>query len=699
MLRMASTSSETELFTTPPTSPSQITTYQLAGRILVQPSFLELEFDKSRFSLPNTARGICCSAKNVWYSNHHWPEQSQYKHLFELASETWEKLAPEFNRIWNRIWRKSLAATPWTVELRLSGVHQPNEQRIIVKPSIWIRSTDEAIRSSTVWKKLQKEVRKLGLDSVQYALIFAEGGLRSANGPASVPLEHLSLTKGIELSYGATLHTHVTWWTVSVPYECGEVCLTTIVKDGRIVYQEVSRIGGVLVINTSLAAGVTSGHTMLLYFLQNTDEVTPMNENDLQSTSQSSDSNSCSEDDDGQESSDECELVENDNNSPDPISDLGYIDLEKVGSWVPVTLSGMINFIQQAEVHLSPEAPYLKLVNNSTGPIPADFALVSRKEFGVTLGHNDNIYTFNGRKNVSTICPDSWLAANEQEILVLLGNGIEASAGFLQPAKLPFSVGSTLIWGRKIRLAAPLGRGTSGSWVVLRDSGSLCGSIIAVFEREPYAFMITAQTLFSDIIQYSRDVRLVTLGSPKLDLQDESQALVFDDLGHEVGLRVINKEELISSSAVISDRAMENSITAPEEPQTASQTMAYSPTPTTPSPRRPHRAYSMASNTGSLTYSGPSDTGSSELLPSPQNQSLSDIRMKMWPIDNIIARISFFGTKFNFTTIMSLESEISETYPSAGLLRFPDTSRADSVLAGCGSVFGQPRRRLDFNIG
>jgi hypothetical protein len=55
------------------------------------------------------------------------------------------------------------------------------------------------------------------------------------------------------------------------------------------------------------------------------------------------------------------------------------------------------------------------------------------------------------------MCPDSWLAANEHEILVLLGNGIEGSAGFLQPVKLPFSVGSTTIWTRKIRLNAPLG--------------------------------------------------------------------------------------------------------------------------------------------------------------------------------------------------------------------------------------------------
>jgi hypothetical protein len=457
MLSMASTSSETEVYITPPTSPSQTTTCQFPGRLLVQPSFLDLEFDESRFSLPNKARGICCSAKNVWYSNYHWPEQSQYKHLFEQASETWEKLAPEFSRIWNAVWRRSLATTPWTVELRLAGVHQPDEQRVIIRPSIWIRSTDEAIRSGTVWKKLQNEIRKLGLDSAQYASIFAEGGLRSANGPASVPLEQLNLRKGIEFSYGATLHTHVTWWAVSGPYECGDVCLTTIVKNGRIVYQEASRIGGVLAINASLEAGVTSGHTMLLYYLENIDKVTLGRRNDLKGTTQSSYSSSSDSEDDEQDISDDCELVENDTNSPDPIPDLGYIDLEKVDTWIPVNLSGIINFIKQAEVDLSRNTPYVKLTSPSTGPIPADFALVSRIEFDLFLGRDDNTYNFNGQKNVSSICPDSWLTKNEQEILVLLGNGTEASAGFLQPAKVPFSIGSTTIWARKIRLTAPLG--------------------------------------------------------------------------------------------------------------------------------------------------------------------------------------------------------------------------------------------------
>ncbi|KAG5750577.1 hypothetical protein H9Q69_010589 [Fusarium xylarioides] len=176
------------------------------------------------------------------------------------------------------------------------------------------------------------------------------------------------------------------------------------------------------------------------------------------SSSHSSSSDSCAEKDDEQGSSDECELVENDTDSTDPRTDLGYIDLEKVGTWIPVNLIGMINFIKQVEVDVSIKLSYVKLMSPSMGSISADFALVSRVEFDLFLGQSDNIYYSNGLKNVSSICSDSSLATNEQEILVLLGNGIEASAGFLQPARMPFSIGSTTISARKIRLTAPLGK-------------------------------------------------------------------------------------------------------------------------------------------------------------------------------------------------------------------------------------------------
>ena len=42
-------------------------------------------------------------------------------------------------------------------------------------------------------------------------------------------------------------------------------------------------------------------------------------------------------------------------------------------------------------------------------------------------------------------------------------------------------------------------RGSSGSWVIDDGPKFLCGSIMACYENEPMAFMITAQTLLRNI--------------------------------------------------------------------------------------------------------------------------------------------------------------------------------------------------------
>ncbi|PNP50597.1 hypothetical protein FNYG_15946 [Fusarium nygamai] len=472
---MASISSETEVYTTPPTSPSQLEACKSPGHLLGKSSFLNLNFDEDSFSLPNKARGICCSAKNVWYSNCHWPEQTQYKHLFDKAAGTWEKLAPEFSRIWNAVWKSSLATTPWAVELRLAGARQVGEQEVIMRSTVWIRSTDEAIRSNSVWKKLQKEVRRLGLDSVQYAPIFAEGGLRSANDTTSVPLERLPLSGGVQFSGRATLYTHLALWSTDGSYGCGQVCLATIIAGDKIVYQQTARIGGVLSVNSVYMAGVTSGHTMLLYFLQNSEQLSLIWQDDpniptgnsipvatSESLHLSEDLHGLELDSDSdhgdEDSGNECELVENNDSDSGIIDGLGHLDLEQVKIWIPLRLSDTINFISQAEIDLSSVPSFGKLTNPSTCPIPADFALLSvaEPEFSLTLDHN--VYHSDEPKHVSGICTDTWLSASEHEILVLLGNGRKPSPGFLLPTKIPFCIGNTTFWTRKIRLAAPLGK-------------------------------------------------------------------------------------------------------------------------------------------------------------------------------------------------------------------------------------------------
>ncbi|KAI1028781.1 hypothetical protein LB503_002182 [Fusarium chuoi] len=211
---------------------------------------------------------------------------------------------------------------------------------------------------------------------------------------------------------------------------------------------------------------------------------------------------------------------------------------------------------------------------------------------------------------------------------------------------------------------------------------------------------MTVQSLFSDMIDYSRDVSLVTLGSCRLDLKDESQALVYNNLGQEVGFRSINEDVNIPEPEARSSRAMEKSIAAPEGPQVVPRAIPPD-LATAPSHAQPHTANicsSMGNNQGSV-----SDTGSFEHSSPPDAKILSLNRVQVWSPDNVIARISarvISQVNFNFSPITTLESDMSKTQPPTGALRFPDASRPNSALMGFGSMFDQfmPGRRIEFSI-
>lgn len=212
--------------------------------------------------------------------------------------------------------------------------------------------------------------------------------------------------------------------------------------------------------------------------------------------------------------------------------------------------------------------------------------------------------------------------------------------------------------------------------------------------------MMTAQSLFSDMIEYSRDVSLVTLGSCRLDLKDESQALVYNNVGQEVGFRSINEGMNIPKPETRSSRAMEKSIAVPERSQMVPRAIPPGPA-TAPSHGQPHIVNicsSMGNNQGSV-----SDTGSFEHSSLPDARILSLNRIQVWSPDNVIARISarvINQVNFNFSPITTLESDMSKTQPPTGTLRFPDASRPNSALMGFGSMFDQfmPGRRIDFSL-
>ncbi|KAF5009734.1 hypothetical protein FDECE_4080 [Fusarium decemcellulare] len=343
MASLSGTSISTEVFTTPPSSPLHTQLHQHQVPLGKFPTCLDVPFAESSFLLPDKVLGICCSGRDVWYSKLHWPDDPRFADLFRPAAATQRRLMPDFDSIWQTegirkfIEGKALSTTPYMYEQRMAGVREANQAHITLRPSFWIRTTDDAIKRKTPWKRLTKLVKDLGLNSPQNVNIYVEGGLKLAHDTTRVPKAHLPLEKGTDFGDGETLYTHIPAKPPGAS-ACGTLCLTTIIKDGVILYQKHSRIGGLVNHGTS-RLGLTSGHVMLEHFLGH----------DLEDISKSE---SLPElEDSGQESDDDLELVENGRGRAmehKESQNLGHVDLDKVMRWIPVMLSHRIAFVGYA---------------------------------------------------------------------------------------------------------------------------------------------------------------------------------------------------------------------------------------------------------------------------------------------------------------------------------------------------------------
>jgi hypothetical protein len=116
-----------------------------------------------------------------------------------------------------------------------------------------------------------------------------------------------------------------------VPHRCGLICCATITRGGATVHQAISRFGGLLFINNTLLkqqfpVGVTTAHGMIEYLFQQQTEV----------------------DDDGSDSDDRDEEFR----TRSPATDLlGYVDVAKIRSWIPVEPKDIVSFVEGAREH------------------------------------------------------------------------------------------------------------------------------------------------------------------------------------------------------------------------------------------------------------------------------------------------------------------------------------------------------------
>ncbi|KAF4494155.1 mRNA 3 -end-processing YTH1 [Fusarium agapanthi] len=504
---------------------------------------LTIPFDKMNFSTPRLCRSICFSAKNIWYSNNHCDGDDQYDGLFVRARETKTLLMPELNRIWATasFWawdpfgKTSVADASLTVELRMAGYPRDENgvKMIALYPSIWLRTADKVVRASDPWKEIEAVVRRLRLDSPQNARIYVEGGGRISDDSVSVAKEYLTMDKGITFRSGEALYIHV----LAKPERssaCGLICLITIIKDEVVLEQNISRIGG-LITSMLPRQAVTSGHVMTRYFLK-------FPTRNLSSNALPKHPNSLAREENGRSDN---ELVENYESDHDPEQSLGYVNVNGSTDWLSVTPSDTINFIVQlakGSVHTS------EWSIDTSRPIPADFALLSdiadweRENYYVdppAEGIQPNKPT-GARKWVSGYNNDESLRAGE--VLIVVNEESDSLVASLQPARIPLIIGSSTLWTRKVRLQAPLAPGTSGSWVIDRKTGALCGSIIVVYDGEPFALMITAEALFADIKTYSsmtmNDAKFPAVSEPSRSEVQDSQPVLAKHSPEQLSLEV-----------------------------------------------------------------------------------------------------------------------------------------------------------------
>ncbi|KAF4987503.1 hypothetical protein FGRMN_10334 [Fusarium graminum] len=486
---MSSTSSETEVFTTPPSSPSGHSIC-FQQQTPVVSTFIEEEFDEATLSRPRKVLGICCSARDVWYSNRYWPEHKEFTALFSRATETKNKFEPEFRKVWHSKGKRFLSTVPFVFELRMAGVRDHTSRQILLQSSIWIRTTDAAIRDLGIWKKLQKEVRKLGLDAPQYAPIYAESGLMSANEPVTVAKDKLSLEKGIKFSEKLTLHAYVSQQPGS-DSPCGRIFLVNIMEKGEIVHQT-----------------VTSGHVILDYFLDRDQQSTVSWYMHL--TGYNEEAELITESDSESDDEYDVELIENDDRDPVDIPVTGRWDpKEESLVWLPVVPHGAINFIDQVELQTS-WFQQIRATRNQLS-IPADFALIP----GPAYWQKNEFRGPRGFSKVSGVVWDHRLLTQGREVGIILNPMETTVSGILIPTQISFAVGGATIPCTKICLDTPLSLGTSGAWVVDKTSNALCGAIIAIAAYEPFAFMITAERLLLNIKQYSKVATVVRVPSAR----------------------------------------------------------------------------------------------------------------------------------------------------------------------------------------
>ncbi|KAE9374019.1 hypothetical protein N431DRAFT_464311 [Stipitochalara longipes BDJ] len=169
------------------------------------------------------------------------------------------------------------------------------------------------------------------------------------------------------------------------------------------------------------------------------------------------------------------------------------------------------NILEHDGIFTRVNSPYTcQLENTQPGQLgTSDWAVV-------LLANGDASYSSLAVNSIHTpgddnpISIEETMAASEMRadwVWIATGRGLHN--GFLNPTPASILIRHSICEVKQIALSSPLVEGDSGSWVI--QDGKLCGMVVAGSYSPPYAYMVLAEDILSDIANCSPETIKVSL--------------------------------------------------------------------------------------------------------------------------------------------------------------------------------------------
>ncbi|KAJ4388869.1 hypothetical protein N0V93_006330 [Gnomoniopsis smithogilvyi] len=398
-----------------------------------------------------------------------WPGQitPPPEALLEFEMETLPLLERDLQGISGYLGQQGIRIT---YELRMSGYASATAETVFLSPTVWIlyRASSTASTKVSV-AELHQAVSDIFY--LQKGLEIQEGGgrieLTSDRSLIDVELEE---KESIELSDGGKLSIHIE--DCQEKYSvCGALCCVTVENDGKQV-QSLCRIGGLLKVNGKYILGVSTAHAMLEGSGIFRDSFNDSTESRL---------------------------------PPGQAVDRDEIlsDSRRVSAWHSVSRDAAVDFLG-----ISMNSRGEMAINRSKPENATDFALLRLSKMPAYV-RNKYIPPFAQEPvSITSTASASAAAMDEGPVHIICGGG-DVAEGQLVWGSACFIIRGRNFRVRRIQTTRPLSAGTTGAWVVRGEV--MYGVIIAVYENEPFALMMTVERLFASILGSAFSIRSVEL--------------------------------------------------------------------------------------------------------------------------------------------------------------------------------------------